>query len=171
LSLASRRVAGANAESIVAKGRAAPMAQQIETPRTAEPGNILTGYRWLATVFAALVIAQAFLGTRGYFGKPDLVTVHEMVANTMFLLAVAQTVLAWLLYSRRVIGMTALAFNGLLVLLTIAQIGLGYSATADNGKNLVSLISLHIPNGVLLMGVSTVLAVMAWQVGSRRTIA
>lgn len=145
------------------------MAQQIETPRTDEPGGILTGYRWLATLFAVLVIVQAFLGTRGFFADPDLVDVHEMLANAMFLLAVGQTVLAWLLYTKRVIGMPALALNGLLVLLTIAQIGLGYSAT--NGDNFGDLISLHVPNGVLLMGVSTVLAVMAWLIDSRRPVA
>jgi hypothetical protein len=147
------------------------MAQRIETPRTDEPGGILAGYRWLATLFAVLVVAQAFLGIRGYFGKPDLVDVHEMLANAMFLLAVVQTVLGWLLYSKRIIGMPALALNGLLVLLTIAQIGLGYSATADEGKNLVNLVSLHVPNGVLLMGVSTILAVMAWLIDSRRPVA
>jgi hypothetical protein len=144
------------------------MAQQIETPRTADPGGILTGYRWLATVFAALVVLQAFFGTRGYFGKPDLVTVHEMVANTMFLLGVGQAVLAYLLFTRRVVDMRVMALNALLVLLTIAQIGLGYSASAGDGGNFANIISLHIPNGVLLTIVSTVLAAMAWQLPAKR---
>ncbi len=145
------------------------MAQQIETSRTGDPGGILTGYRWLTALFAVLVIVQAFLGTRGFFADPDLVTVHEMLANAMFLLAVGQAVLAWLLYTKQVVTMRDLALNGVLVLLTISQIGLGYSATA--GDNFASLISLHVPNGVLLMGVSTVLAATAWLSNARRPVA
>ncbi len=144
------------------------MAQQIETSRPGDPGGILTGYRWLTVIFAVLVIAQAFLGMSGFVNaKEGQVTMHEMLANLMFLLAIGQTVLAWLLYSRNAgVAMPALALNGLLVLLTIAQIGLGYAAT--NGDNFPNLISLHVPNGVLLMGVSTVLAATAWLAGTRR---
>jgi hypothetical protein len=167
--MANRLDAGASITSIIAKGRAAPMAQQIETPRTADPGGIRTGYRWVATVFAALIILQAYLGTSGFFTDPDLVTAHEMIANAMFLLVIVQTVLAWLLYTRNWLSMNVLVMNAVLVLLTIGQIGLGYAAT--NGDNFGDLISLHIPNGVLLMGVSTVVAVMAWLAGGRRTAA
>ena len=144
------------------------MAQQIETPRTGDPGSILTGYRWLTAIFAVLVIVQAFLGMSGFVNAEEgQVTMHEMLANLMFLMAVGQTVLAWLLYSRNsVVTMPGLALNGALVLLTIAQIGLGYSATA--GDNFPSLISLHVPNGVLLMGVSTTLAATAWLASTRR---
>ena len=142
------------------------MAQQIETSPSGDSGSFQTGYRWLTALFAVLVIVQAFLGTRGYFAAPDLVTVHEMLANAMFLLAVGQAVLAWLLYRQNLLGMPALALNGVLVLLTIAQIGLGYSAAA--GDNFGSLISLHVPNGVLMMGVSTVLAASAWLLDTQR---
>jgi hypothetical protein len=143
------------------------MAQQIETSRPGDPEGILTGYRWLTALFAALVIVQAFLGMRGFVdAREGLVTMHEMLANTMFLLAVGQTVLAWLLYTKQVVTMRDLVLNGVLVLLTIAQIGLGYSASA--GDNFASLISLHVPNGVLMMGVSTVLAATAWLAHTRR---
>ena len=147
------------------------MAQQIETARSGDPGSFLTGYRWIATVFALLMIIQAFLGMSGFVnGEEGQVTMHEMLANLMFLLAIGQSVLAWLLYTRKiVVAMAGLALNGLLVLLTIAQIGLGYAATS--GDNFPNLISLHVPNGVLLTVVSTALAVMAWQVGGRRTAA
>lgn len=144
------------------------MAQQIDTNRSGDPGSFLTGYRWIATVFALLMVIQAFLGMSGFVNAQEgQVTMHEMLANLMFLLAIGQTVLAWLLYTRKVVvDMPGLALNGLLVLLTIAQIGLGYAATS--GDNFPNLISLHVPNGVLLMGVSTTLAAMAWVAGSQR---
>lgn len=148
------------------------MAQQIDTNRSGDPGTFLTGYRWIATVFALLMIIQAFLGMRGFLGKPNMVDIHEMLANAMFLLAAGQAVLAWLLYSRNIaVAMPGLVLNGVLVLLTIAQIGLGYSAIANDRENFPNLISLHVPNGVLLTVVSTSLAVMAWQVGGRRSAA
>lgn len=147
------------------------MAQQIDTNRSGDTGTFLTGYRWIATVFALLMIIQAFLGMSGFVNaKEGQVTMHEMLANLMFLLAIGQAVLAWLLYTRKVtVAMPGLVLNGVLVLLTIAQIGLGYAATS--GENFGDLISLHVPNGVLLTVVSTSLAVMAWQVGGRRSAA
>jgi hypothetical protein len=111
-------------------------------------------------------VAQAFLGMRGFVdAREGLVTMHEMLANAMFLMAIAQTVLAWLLYTRNHLALRDLVLNGLLVLLTIAQIGLGYSTRGDN---FATTVSLHVPNGVLLMGVATVLAATAWLAGSRR---
>ena len=145
------------------------MAHQIETPTTSEPSGILTGYRWLATIFAALIVLQAYLGTRGFVAAEDgLVTTHEMLANTMFLIVVAQTVLAWLLYTRGRLAMNVVVMNAVLVLLTIGQIGLGYSTRGDS---FINTISLHIPNGVLLMGVGTVVAALAWQLDGRRETA
>ncbi len=137
------------------------MTDQAHHQQTSDSSTIRTAYRWLATVFAALVVVQAFLGTRGFFADQDLIDVHAIVANTMFLLAIIQTVLAWLLYTRNQLTMRDVVLNAVLVLLTVAQIGLGYSTReADSFAN---TISLHIPNGVLMMGVSSALAAMAWR--------
>lgn len=107
------------------------------------------------------MVLQAFLGTRGFFSDPDLVNLHEMLANAMFLLVVIQTVLAWMLYSRSLVGIWVVVLNVALVLLTVGQTGLGY--ITRNADSFSTAISLHIPNGVLLMGVSTVIASMAWR--------
>lgn len=133
------------------------MAQQSQSSPSR---GVLLGYRWLASVFAALVVVQAFLGTRGVFADPDLITMHEMAANLMFLMIVAQAVLSWVLYSRQAIGAKEVGFNAALVLLTIAQIGLGYSTRGDS---FTTTVSMHIPLGVLLMGVTCVVATMAWR--------
>jgi hypothetical protein len=134
------------------------MSQQ---PQRSPSGAVILGYRWLAALFAALVVIQAFLGTRGVFADPDLITMHEMLANAMFLMIVVQTVLSWMLYSRKAIGAAEVGINAALVLLTSAQIGLGYSTRGDS---FVTTVSLHIPLGVLLMGLTCVVATMAWRV-------
>jgi hypothetical protein len=142
------------------------MVQQRE--QTMSPGVFLPAYRWLSTLFAALIVVQAFLGTRGVFkAQEGLITGHGHLANGMFLLIIIQAVLAWMLYTRRVVGMKDVVLNAILVLLTVAQIGLGYSTR--NGENYGDTISLHIPNGVLLMGVSAAVAALAWRASTQET--
>jgi hypothetical protein len=136
------------------------MAHQIDTARREDPGAILPAYQGLATLFAVFVIIQAFLGMRGYFADPDMTTIHEMLANLMFLMAIGMAVLAYLLSRRGTATMRDVGLNGVLVLLTVAQIGLGYSTRGDS---FTTTVSLHVPNGVLIMGVSTAIAVLAWR--------
>lgn len=143
------------------------MANRTESTVPASPGAILPAYRWLASLVAVLVIIQAFLGTRGFFADPDLITMHEMMANAMFLLVVIQTAFAWMLYTKNVIGMIEVGANALVVLLTVAQIGLGYSTR--NAENFATTVSLHIPNGVLLMGVSTLVVTLAWRIRTHQS--
>lgn len=140
--------------------------QQYDQRQTANLGFLLSAYRWLATLYAALIVVQAFLGTRGVFAAEEgLITGHGHLANGMFLLIIIQAVLAWVLYTRSAVGMKDVVFNGILILLTVTQIGLGYSTR--NGENYSDTVSLHIPNGVLLMGVSAVVAALAWRIGMR----
>jgi hypothetical protein len=137
------------------------MAHQIDTARREDPGAILPAYQGLATLFAVFVIIQAFLGMRGFVDANDgLVTMHEMLANLMFLMAIGMAVLAYLLSRRGTATMRDVGLNGVLVLLTVAQIGLGYSTRGDS---FTTTVSLHVPNGVLMMGVSTAIAVLAWR--------
>lgn len=143
------------------------MAQQIDRHHTSGSTTMQTAYRWLATLFAALIVVQAFLGTRGFFADQGLIDIHAVLANTMFLLIVIQTAIAWLLYTRNQLTMRDVVLNGVLVLLTTAQIGLGYSTREPD--SFANTVSLHIPNGVLLMGVSTVVAATAWRLASNPT--
>lgn len=138
------------------------MAQPIEQ-RSADSATLVnTAYQWLATAFSLLVVMQAFLGSRGFFdGNAGFITVHELLANTMFLVVIVQTVLAWSLYTKHRADMFEIGMNVLLVVLTIAQIGLGYSTR--NGESFATTVSLHIPNGVLMMGVATVVTMLAWR--------
>jgi hypothetical protein len=100
---------------------------------------------------AALVLLQAFLAGRGWFKNPDFIDIHEVVANVVFLVVLAQAVLAALVARRGQRGWAMFGMNAALVVLVVAQIGLGYA-----GRESGEAAAWHIPNGVLLFGLSIV---------------
>lgn len=137
--------------------------------RTARPtpGPLLAAYRWLAIAFALLIVVQAWLGSQGTFnGAEWMVTGHAHLANGMFLIIIVQTALSWVLLGRGLITWREVGLNVVLVALTVTQIGLGYSTR--NADIWPTMVSLHIPNGVLLMGVSTAAALLAWHATNAR---
>ncbi len=135
--------------------------------RAGPAGAMLPSYRWLATTFALFIVVQGWLGSSGAFnGNQWMVTGHGHLANAMFLMIIVQTVLSWLLYGKLLITIREVALNAVLVALTISQIGLGYSTR--NGEIWGTMMSLHIPNGLLLMGLATAAALLAWSASDRR---
>lgn len=133
-------------------------------------GTLLTAYRWLAVTFALFIVLQAWLGSNGAFnGAEWMVTGHAHLANLMFLMIILQTAISWLLLGRQLVTMREVALNVVLVALTISQIGLGYSTR--NGEIWGTMVSLHIPNGVLLMAISTLAVLLAWRSSDSRLIA
>ncbi|MGH2558706.1 MAG: hypothetical protein ACRDJH_06550 [Thermomicrobiales bacterium] len=104
----------------------------------------------VAVLSAVLVFLQALLAGRGWYVDRDLFDIHEIVANVVFLAVVAQVALVFAL------GVPAGSFraqlltvNALLVVLVIAQIGLGYGIRDSSEAG-----AWHIPNGVRLFGLS-----------------
>ena len=158
---------------ILAYGRIEATTQRLEAERilmsesrTPTGGTLLTAYRWIAVLFAVLIVLQAWLGSQGAFnGTGWMVTGHGHLANGMFMLITVQTALSWLLYTRRLASIREIIMNVVLVALTITQIGLGYSTR--NGEIWGTMVSVHIPNGVLLMSLSTVVALFAFRPSSR----
>ena len=144
------------------------MTDQPTTGTTAS-GPVPTAYRWLTIVFALLIVLQAWLASQGAFNGEDwMVTGHGHLANGMFLLVVVQTVLSWVLFNRGMATWREVGLNVALVALTVTQIGLGYSTR--NGDIWGTMVSLHIPNGVLLMAVSTAAALLAWVATGSRAV-
>jgi hypothetical protein len=130
-----------------------------ETAETAGTG-LMTGLRWLATAVSALIVVMAFLAGQGLFeGESSLITGHGHLGNGIFALAAIQVVLGYLAFQKALIGRNHLLLIGLIIVLLFAQIGLGY-AGSRNGN--MSAVAWHLPNGVLLMGTSTVNAVQLW---------
>lgn len=99
----------------------------------------------LAGATAALVLVMALVAGRSLFGTWDI-EVHGWIGNVVFLLAVANLALA---IARRA-STPELTVAALIGVLTFAQVGLGYV-----GREEAEAAAWHVPNGVLLMALST----------------
>lgn len=99
----------------------------------------------LAGVVAVTVVLLAFLAGRFLFLGDLVIESHGYIGNTVFLLALVNLGLA---LADRADG-PELAVAGMIALLTFTQIGLGYV-----GRETADAAALHVPNGVLLMGLS-----------------
>lgn len=109
--------------------------------------NLVSPFRWLTLFTTLLVLLQAVLAGQGLFDDPDMFDIHEMVANVIFLAVLVQLILTWLLRIQGPLGKQLLIMNGILLILTIVQIALGYQESAQ-------ATAWHIPNGVLLFGLA-----------------
>jgi hypothetical protein len=115
--------------------------------------SLLPVYKGLAALFGALVLLQAFLAGRGLFKDYDLIDVHGLVANVVFLVAVAQAAFAYFAVRRG----APLLLAGALVVLVVVQIALGFAGRED-----AEAAAWHIPNGVLIAGLATAHNVMVF---------
>src|SRR3712207_3195832 len=117
-----------------------------------EPGlgrpHLVRYYRIAAVLMVALVLAQALLAGRGWFDDHDYFDVHEIVANIVFLNAVALLVLAIAIGAPRTWRNALVAPAAALVVLVVIQIGLGYQVRDGSGE----AGAWHVPNGVLIFG-------------------
>ncbi|HYI26047.1 MAG TPA: hypothetical protein VD767_11615, partial [Thermomicrobiales bacterium] len=89
--------------------------------------------------------------------RPNLVTAHELIGNVAFLLAMAQVVVAFIGMQKRLLSRGLVIASALVVVLVIAQLGLGYS-----GRENFEVRTWHIANGVALMGACTWAAALAF---------
>lgn len=134
---------------------------QVESPGM-EEGNVarpgISGpYRILTTITPALVLLQAALAGQGWFeGDADFIRVHEVVANLFVLVVVAQVVMTVAVGIRGPLLRQLVLTNGLLLLLTLVQMGLGYLGRETN-----QAAAWHVPNGVLLFGLAVAIATLA----------
>ncbi len=118
-------------------------------PPAARPG-LVQGLRILAPLITLMVLVQAaFIGQGLYRPDTDLVRVHGYIGNATFLLVAVQTALAFFAGFRGRTRATLLGTSIVLLILVIAQIGLGYSGR-DGGQ----AAAWHIPNGVLIFGLT-----------------
>lgn len=112
-------------------------------------------YRGVALLTLALVFVQAVLAGRSQFVDADAIDIHEIVANVITVVVVAQVLLAV------AAGFTPLlrlpAWTALLVVLVVAQTGLGYV-----GRDEADAAAIHVPMGVLVFGVAMLTTVLAF---------
>ena len=125
-----------------------------EAPGSSDTGlarpHLLLYYRIAAILMVAVVLLQALLAGQ-WIGKADndYLDLHEIVGNVVFLVALALGGLAIALGVPAAWKVRFLALHALLVVLVVAQIGLGYGGR-DSGE----AAAWHVPNGVLIFGLS-----------------
>lgn len=102
-------------------------------------------YEVLAAIIAVTVVALAFLAGRFLFLGDLVIELHGYIGNAIFILAVVNLAIVLALRTDRLTAGVALA----IVVFSFAQIGLGYV-----GRETADAAALHVPNGVLLMGLS-----------------
>jgi hypothetical protein len=129
------------------------------TPTTiATTSPLWTAIRWLSIILAVGIVTMALVIGQGVWGgERSLITGHGHLGNAIFVLAGIQFVLAVMLYQKKQISATHMVITFALVALLLAQAGLGYS-----GRSNSSLISWHVPLGVLLMGIATFNMALSW---------
>lgn len=138
--------------------------QKQNSPAAGAPTRLPQVLLLVSGLTAVLVLVQAILAGRFIYVDSDLVTVHEIVANVVFLSAAAQAIITYLALSRRLATRANLVTALVLAVLVIAQIGLGYSGK-DNGE----IASLHVANGVLVFGLAIVAFMQALGVSASYT--
>lgn len=117
--------------------------------------------RWLIVVFTVLMVGTAALAGNGIFKSGTmewLITGHQHVGNLLFVMAVLQLVISYLLWSRKAISGGTMLASALVFLFTFGQIGLGYSTRS----HMVDLVGWHIALGVALTAATAMMATMMW---------
>ena len=105
-----------------------------------------TTVRWLSAITMVLVLIQAVLIGQGLFlGDPSRTTLHGWIGNATVVGAIVLAGLSVISVRRGELSRPAIGLSVLVALLTVAQIGLGYSGRGGGVPA-----ALHIPNGVLI---------------------
>lgn len=128
-------------------------------PGPAGAKAIAQWFRWVSTATAVLVLLQAILAGQFLFRSatfPHLKEDHGMLGNLIFVVVIAQLILAFIGLRQRIWGTNVLIINVVILALIFVQIGLGYG-----GRTNLFAASLHVPNGVLLFGLTVLNAVIA----------
>jgi len=111
--------------------------------------KMLRPYVAVSVANAVIVLILAILGAQYFVQNTGLITGHGHLANLLFLLVLAQTALAFLLGAPGRFGRGLVLLGALTVILTSAQMGLGYG-----GRSNYDLVAIHVPNGVLIFGLA-----------------
>jgi hypothetical protein len=118
--------------------------------------QLVLWFQIVSALTAVLILLQAFMAGRYLFAGSDLLREHEIMANIVFLSALVQVGLLFAIGLPQPRRTRLLVLNGLLLVLVVVQIGLGYS---DSG----TATAWHVTNGAFLLGVASFNLAMAVQ--------
>ena len=116
--------------------------------------RLIRVFQIIAGLIALLILVQATLAGQFEHNGADLKGVHAMMGNILFMLAIVQLALAWL--TRDAWRYKMVIWAALVLLLIVAQIGLGYG-----GRENLDSAAIHIPVGVFLFALSSIIAMLA----------
>jgi len=153
--LAESDVADLSRIVILATIRSHRVEQSIQTDKSVN--GLVRNYPWLTVLTGMSVLLQAILAGRGWFMDYDLIEVHGFVGNVTFLLVILLVIGAWLGRQAGVMTNTELILSIALIVLTAAQFGLGYG-----GRDSRSAAALHIPNAILITGLTSALIAISF---------
>lgn len=127
--------------------------------RSAASPALVPALRVVAWLVPLGVLTQAVLAGQSTFAGAGLIGLHGGLGHGVLLLSVITAGLAWVTRTRTVIALLA----SLVVVALVGQTGLGY---AGSRTGLGAASALHIPLGVLIVGLTTVVA--TWLTVGRR---
>lgn len=131
---------------------------QAPTPVTTSRSRLVVTYNWLTVVIAFAVLLQAVLAGQGMFNsKPDLINGHATVGDILALVTIFTAGLTVYLRKLGLLSAGTVIRNLVTAVLMVVQLMIGYATR--HGAN---AIAWHIPNGVLLMGLTTANMILAW---------
>lgn len=133
------------------------MQRTLDQPRMVGKSSGHSALAISSAIMTALVLVQAILAGRGWFINHDFIDIHGVVADIVVLAAIAQVVLAFLAVRRRQAGRMLFGLSLAILVLVVVQLGLGHA-----GRESGTAASLHIPNGVLIFGLSVATTVLTW---------
>ena len=122
--------------------------------------------KWIVTLFTLLMVVTAALVGNGLFSGADgewMKVGHMHLGNLLFVMAVAQMVVCYILFVRKKLGNLIMLASALVLISTFGQIGLGYSTLT----NYVAVVGWHIALGVLLTAATAMLTTLLWMPANR----
>lgn len=123
----------------------------------ARPGR-LPALKAIVGIFAALVLAQALLGGRGWFLDRELFAIHGGIGGVAVLVAALQAVLAFRVGAPADVQRQLRTVGAAILLLVAAQYILGFA-----GRESSQAAAWHIPNGALIFGLASANSVIVFR--------
>ncbi len=119
--------------------------------------------RVFAALMGLLILLQAFLAGRGFFlSDTNLMKAHQTMGIVTFAVAVLQILAVFSMMKSSKLRSMLLGMSGFIMLLTVGQLGLGFSAKDGSGE----AAAWHIFTGVFLTGAIAAYANTAFRTGA-----